>query len=102
MMATDVLPYPESYFWRENSADSIWSSIRPLPTSVRGLEMALCRNPVKGHLPLHNSDARSRIIIELPERAGFLKGKGGLNDVINRTFMLHGAPQARPRKRYSV
>jgi anaerobic selenocysteine-containing dehydrogenase len=47
--------------------------------------MALCRNPVK---PTFNTIQIDEIIIELADRAGFLKGKGGLNDTINKTFML--------------
>jgi len=83
MMADIVLP--ESYFLERKFCRFYLVVHQSIADDVRGLEMALCRNPVK---PMFNTMQIDDIMLELADRAGFLKGKGGVNDVINRTFML--------------
>jgi len=83
MMADIVLP--ESYFLERKFCRFYLVVHQSIADDVRGLEMALCRNPVK---PMFNTMQIDDIMLELADRAGFLRGEGGLNDVINRTFML--------------
>ncbi len=97
MMADIVLP--ESYFLERKFCRFYLVVHQSIADDVRGLEMALCRNPVK---PLFNTKQIDEIVIELADRAGFLKGEGGLNDVINRTFMLTDHRKLDLNKRYSL
>jgi anaerobic selenocysteine-containing dehydrogenase len=52
---------------------------------VNGLTMLFARDPVA---PLYNTMQCDQIYIELADRAGYLFGKGGLNDLINSGFGL--------------
>jgi anaerobic selenocysteine-containing dehydrogenase len=52
---------------------------------IRGLVAAVGRNPVK---PLYNTRLMDDVLIEIADRAGFLKGPGGLNDYMNTGFRL--------------
>ncbi|MCJ7783821.1 MAG: molybdopterin-dependent oxidoreductase [Desulfobacterales bacterium] len=97
MMADIVLP--ESYFLERKFCRFYLVVHQSIADDVRGLEMALCRNPVK---PMFNTMQIDDIMLELADRAGFLKGKGGLNDVINRTFMLTDHRKLDLGKRYTL
>lgn len=97
MMADIVLP--ESYFLERKFCRFYLVVHQSIADDVRGLELALCRNPVK---PIFNTMQIDEIVIELADRAGFLKGKGGLNDVINRTFMLTDHRKLDLDKKYTL
>jgi anaerobic selenocysteine-containing dehydrogenase len=97
MMADIVLP--ESYFLERKFCRFYLVVHQSIADDVRGLEMALCRNPVK---PMFNTMQIDDIMLELADRAGFLKGKGGLNDVINRTFMLKDHRKLDLGERYTL
>jgi anaerobic selenocysteine-containing dehydrogenase len=84
-MADVVLP--ESFFLERRSARFYLVVHQSIGDDVRGLELVMGRQGVP---PLYNTKPADDILLELADRAGFLKGAGGLNDVINQAFMLTG------------
>jgi len=67
--------------------------------SVRGLILAEGRNAIE---PLHNTMLMDDALIEIADRAGFLKGQGGLNDIINQGFRFENENQLDLNRKYTI
>jgi len=97
MMADIVLP--ESQFLERRYARFYTPTQQNIDDSVRGLVMAIGRNPVK---PLFNTRRMDDILIDIADRAGFLTGEGGINDRFNFVFMLKGKNKLDLDKKYTI
>lgn len=73
---------PEHSFLERKRVAAFWPQHQSLSDEVNGLQMIQLRQPVP---TLFNTMHVDDIFMELADRIGFLKGKGGLNDVINES-----------------
>jgi anaerobic selenocysteine-containing dehydrogenase len=96
-MADVILP--ESFFLERRMARFYLVVHQSIADDVRGLELVMGR---QGVTPLHNTKSGDEILLDLAERAGFLTGRGGLNDVINHAFMLENDRKLNLNQRYSL
>jgi anaerobic selenocysteine-containing dehydrogenase len=97
VMADIVLP--NSHFL-EVKGLKIWRlALQSVDDHLRGLLMALGRNPVPN---LHETMDSDEILLELAERGGFLKGPGGMNDYINQSAKLEGRNRLELEKKHTL
>jgi len=97
MMADIVLP--EHHFLERRYARFYLVTHQSIDDSVRGLVMAMGRNPVK---PLFNTRRMDDVLIEIADRVGFLTGPGGINDLVNLAFQLKGKNKLDLDKKYTI
>jgi len=97
MMADIVLP--EHQFLERRYARFYLVAHQSTDDSIRGLVMAMGRNPVK---PLFNTKRMDDVLIELADRMGFLTGPGGINDLVNIAFQLKGKNKLDLDKKYTI
>jgi len=97
MMADIVLP--EHHFLERKYARFYLVTHQNLDDSVRGINLALGRNPVK---PLFNTRLMTDVLIEIADRVGFLTGKGGINDLVNLAFQLKDKHVLELDKKYTI
>ena len=77
---SDVI-LPSSHFFEKKGIRVYKPPLQSIDDELRGLEMILGRQPAP---KLHNTLDSDEIKLELADRAGFLRGPGGFNDIINR------------------
>jgi len=98
MMSDIVLP--EHHFLERRNARFIPSGAHPeIDDSLLGLTIFLGRNAVK---PVYNTRLLDDVLIEIADRVGFLKGPGGMNDLINRGSHLEGENKLDLGKKYMM
>jgi len=97
-MMSDII-LPEHHFMERRYARFYLVVHQNIDDSARGLVMSLGRNPVK---PLYNTMRMDDMFIEIADRAGFLKGEGGLNDRINFGFSIDDKYKLDINKKYSI
>jgi anaerobic selenocysteine-containing dehydrogenase len=97
-MMSDIV-FPEHHFMERTYARFYLVTHQNLDDSVRGLTMALGRNAVK---PLFNTRLMDDVLIEIADRVGFLKGPGGINDLVNLAFQLKGKNRLDLDTRYGI
>ena len=97
MMSDIVLP--ESQFMERRYARFYTPTQQNIDDSVRGLVMVMGRKAVK---PMFNTKRMDDILIEIAERAGFLYGKDGVNDLFNFVFMLNDKNKLDINKKYTI
>jgi len=97
MMADIVLP--EHYFLERRYARFYLVTHQSIDDSVRGLVMAIGRNPVN---PLFNTKRMDDVLIDIADRVGFLTGEGGINDLANLAFQLKGKNKLDLDKKYTI
>ena len=97
MMADIVLP--EHQFLERRYARFYLVAHQSTDDSIRGLVMAIGRNPVK---PLFNTKRMDDVLIELADRMGFRTGPGGINDLVNIAFQLKGKNKLDLDKKYTI
>jgi len=97
MMSDIVLPEP--FFLEREMARFYLVTHQTLADDARGLSLVLGRKPVK---QLFDTKLCDEILIEIAERIGILRGPGGLNDIINKTFGFKEKHQLDLRKKYSI
>ena len=86
-MMSDIV-FPEHHFLEQKYARFYMVSHQNIDDSIRGLRCVIGRNPAVK--PLHNTRLADDVLLEIADRVGFLKGENGVNDYINRCFMLKG------------
>lgn len=100
-MLSDIL-LPEHHFLERKYARFYGMpmiSHQNLDDSIRGLTAAFGRNPVR---PLYNTRLMDDVLIDIADRAGFLRGPGGLNDLMNAGFHLEGKNRLETGKKYTM
>jgi anaerobic selenocysteine-containing dehydrogenase len=97
MMSDIVLPEP--FFLEREMARFYLVTHQTIADDVRGLTLVLGRKPVK---QLHDTRLCDEILTDVAERAGFLYGQHGLNDLINRSFGLKGKHELDLHKKYRI
>ena len=100
-MMSDIL-LPEHHFLERRYArfyGLFMTTHQNIDDSIRGLTVALGRNPVA---PLFNTRLMDDIIIEIADRAGFLKGPGGINDLVNQGSQFEGEDKLDIDKKYTI
>jgi len=100
-MMSDIL-LPEHHFLERRYArfyGLFMTSHQNIDDSIRGLTVALGRNAVE---PLFNTRLMDDIIIEIADRAGFLRGPGGINDLVNQGSQLEGEDKLDIDKKYTI
>jgi len=97
MMADIVLP--EHQFLERRYARFYLVTHQNIDDSIRGLVMAIGRNPVN---PLFNTRRMDDVLIDIADRAGFLTGTGGINDLVNLAFQLKGKNKLNLDKKYTI
>jgi len=97
-MMSDIV-FPEHHFLERKYARFYLVTHQNLDDSVRGLTMVLGRNAVK---PLFDTRLMDDVLIEIADRVGFLKGPGGVNDLVNLAFQLKGKHALDLNTRYNI
>jgi anaerobic selenocysteine-containing dehydrogenase len=97
-MMADIV-FPEHQFLERKYARFYLVTHQNIDDSIRGLVMALGRNPVK---PLFNTRRMDDVLIEIADRVGFLTGTGGINDLVNLAFQLKGKNKLDLDQKYTI
>lgn len=97
-MMADIV-FPEHHFLERRYARFYLVTHQNIDDSIRGLVMAMGRNPVK---PLFNTRRMDDVLIEIADRVGFLTGPGGINDLVNIAFQLKGKNKLDLDKKYTI
>jgi anaerobic selenocysteine-containing dehydrogenase len=95
---SDVI-LPSSHFLEKTGIRVYKPPLQSIDDELRGLEMILGRKPAP---KLHNTLDSDEIKLELADRAGFLKGPGGLNDIINQANRLEGKYKLDLDRKYTL
>jgi anaerobic selenocysteine-containing dehydrogenase len=74
---------PNSHFLEKKGIRIYRPALQSVDDELRGIEVILGRDPVP---MLHDTKASDEILLELAERGGFLKGPGGMNDLLNQVY----------------
>jgi anaerobic selenocysteine-containing dehydrogenase len=90
---------PTSHFLEKRGIKFYSPCLQSIDDELRGFEMILGRNPVP---KLYDTKDSDEITMELAARAGFLKGRGGLNDLINLSQRLAGPYTLDLERKYSL
>ena len=98
-MLSDIV-FPDHHFLEQTYARFNTVSHQNLDDSIRGLKSVVGRNPAVK--PLYNTMLADDVLLEIADRVGFLRGKGGINDHFNRSFNLKGNNTLELDKRYSI
>lgn len=98
-MMSDIV-FPEHHFLEQEYARFYAVSHQSVDDSIRGLVMAMGRNPVMK--PLYNTRPMDDVLMEIGDRVGFLSGEDGVNDLMNRAFKLTGKNKLDLDKKYSI
>lgn len=98
-MMSDIV-FPEHHFLEQKYARFYAVSHQNVDDSVRGLVLAMGRNPALK--PLHNSRPADDVLLEIADRAGFLTGTSGINDLMNRAFKLMGENKLDLNRKYTI
>lgn len=97
VMADIVLP--TSHFLEKKGIKIYKPPHQSIDDELRGLVMIMGRDPVPKLYDTLDSD---EILLQLADRAGFLKGPGGMNDIINQVNRLEGPYRLDLDKKYSL
>jgi len=97
-MMADIV-FPEHHFLERKYARFYLVTHQNIDDSIRGIIMAMGRNPVK---PLFNTRLMDDVLIEIADRVGFLTGPGGINDLVNLAFQLKGKNKLDLDKKYTI
>ena len=90
---------PSSHFLEKKGIRLYKPPHQSIDDELRGLEMIMGRAPVT---KLHDTKDPDEILLELADRGIFLRGPGGMNDIINQSRQLDDKHKLSLEKRYSL
>ena len=98
-MMSDIV-FPDHHFLEHKYARFYMVSHQNIDDSIRGLVCAMGRNAAIE--PLHNTRSADEVLLEIADRLGFLRGRNGINEYINRAFRLTGDNKLELDRRYTI
>ena len=98
-MMSDIV-FPDYHFLEHKYARFYIVTHQNIDDSIRGLTCITGRNAAIE--PLHNTKSVDEVLLNIADRVGFLLGKGGINDCINRSFKLQGANKLDLDRKYTI